>query len=275
MQITLQDLLEAGAHFGHKTSRWNPQMSRYIYKIHKGVHIIDLPQTVSMLERAQKEVVEVVKNGGRVLFVGTKPQARELIKKAAERCGQYYIDHRWLGGTLTNWSTISESIKRLRDLEAKIASPEFFSYTKKEQQGFHHKLQRLNLFLGGIKNMGGLPDILFILDIKKEAIAVKEANQLGIPVVGVVDTNTDPRPIQFPIPGNDDALRAIQLYCDAFSDAVLAGLEEEMSLKGGDLGSTNDGMKNEDSLRKEIEAAAVHLAEKEAQSVSAAESVTE
>ncbi len=232
--VSLQDLLERGVHFGHKKARWNPKMAPYIYKDHYGVHIIDLPKTTTLLEKALRELYTCIKDGGRVLFVGTKLQARKAIKEAALRCGQYYVDHRWLGGTLTNWRTISASLKKLRDVEEKIASPEFSAYTKKEQLNFRRALDKYEQNLGGIRDMGGVPDLLFVIDINKEIIAVKEARHLGIPIIAVVDTNTDPTLVDFPIPGNDDALRAIEFYCDIAARTVILGLQEEFSQKSYD-----------------------------------------
>lgn len=226
---SIQELLEAGVHFGHKKARWNPKMASYIYKTHHNVHIVDLPQTADLLKKACDALCSSVKKGGRILFVGTKFQAKEAIKDAAERCGQYYVNHRWLGGMLTNWKTVSSSIRRLKDIEEKIASPDFDSYTKKEQTSFHRTLEKYNLSLGGFREMGGLPSMLFVIDARKDDIAIREARHLGIPIVGVVDTNVNPELIDYPIPGNDDGLRAIQLYCRFASDAVLAGLAKEMS----------------------------------------------
>lgn len=239
--FTLRQLLEAGVHFGHQTRRWHPAMAPYIYGVRNGIHIIDLTQTVPMLHRALQAVRNVVAGGGRVLFVGTKRQAQEPIARAARRCGQYFVNHRWLGGTLTNWRTISLSIRRLRDLEAKLADPRAAAgLTKKELLHLQRQHQKLERGLGGIKDMGGLPDILFVIDINKEAIAVAEANKLGIPVVAICDTNTDPRPIQYPVPGNDDASRAINLYCDLMVQAVLDGIQAEMAASGVDIGAVEE-----------------------------------
>jgi len=226
---SIQELLQAGVHFGHKKARWNPKMAPYIYKTHHNVHIIDLPQTAELLKKACDALCASVKNGGRILFVGTKFQAREAVKEAAERCGQYYVNHRWLGGMLTNWKTVSSSIRRLKAIEEKIASPDFDSYTKKEQISFHRTLEKYKMSLGGFREMGGLPNMLFVVDTRKDAIAIREARLLGIPVVGIVDTNVNPELVDYPIPGNDDGLRAIQLYCRFISDAALAGLAEELS----------------------------------------------
>ncbi len=234
--FTMRQLLEAGVHFGHTTRRWNPRMRPYIFGERNGVHIIDLEQTVPLLQRALEAVREVAASGGRVLFVGTKRQATEIIAQAATRCGQYYVNHRWLGGMLTNWKTISNSIKRLRDLEEQLASDETQGLTKKELLRLQRERDKLNRALGGIKEMGGLPDILFVIDTNKEAIAVHEAQKLGIPVVAVLDSNSDPEGITYPIPGNDDAMRAINLYCELVSNAVLDGLQEELMGSGVDVG---------------------------------------
>lgn len=226
--LDVTDLLEAGVHFGHKTSRWCPKMAPYIYREFNGVHILDLTKTIPMMEKALHAIYNCVKDGGRVLFVGTKIQARHAIREAALRCGQYYVDHRWLGGTLTNWNTISASLKKLREIEEKVNSPEFSSYTKKEQLMFRRELDKYNKTLGGIRSMGGLPDMVLVIDLKKEDIAVKEANHLGIPIVGIVDTNVDPQEVAYAIPGNDDSLRSNKFYCTLWSNAVLMGLNESL-----------------------------------------------
>lgn len=237
--LDITELLEAGVHFGHKTSRWCPKMAPYIHRNFNGVHIIDLTKTIPMMEKALHAIYNCVKDGGRVLFVGTKIQAHNSIKEAALRCGQYYVDHRWLGGTLTNWNTISASLKKLRTIEEKVQSPEFAAYTKKEQLMFKRELDKYNKVLGGIRSMGGLPDMVLVIDLKKEDIAVKEANHLGIPIVGIVDTNVDPETVTYPIPGNDDSLRSNKFYCNLWSNAVLMGLNE--SLKGGHHESSSRG----------------------------------
>jgi small subunit ribosomal protein S2 len=235
----MRQLLEAGVHFGHSTRRWNPKMEPYLFGVRNGTHIIDLEQTVPMLHQALVAVRDVVAGGGRVLFVGTKRQASEKIAETAKRCGQYYVNHRWLGGMMTNWRTISNSIKRLRDLDNRLAE-ENLGLTKKETLHLTRERDKLERALGGIKEMGGLPDVLFVIDTNKEDIAVAEANKLGIPVVAVVDSNSDPKGINFPIPGNDDALRAIGLYCDLVVDAVLDGIQQEMSASGADLGAAEE-----------------------------------
>jgi small subunit ribosomal protein S2 len=237
--FTMRQLLEAGVHFGHHTRRWNPKMGPYLFGVRNGIHIIDLEQTVPMLHRALEAVRGVVASGGRVLFVGTKRQAADLIAAAAKRCGQYYVNHRWLGGMLTNFRTISQSIKRLRELEERIVSDQSV-ITKKELLTLTRERDKLERALGGIKEMGGLPDLIFIIDTNKEAIAVQEATKLGIPVVAVIDSNSDPAGVTHPIPGNDDALRAITTYCDLVSSAVLDGLQAEMVAAGVDIGEQED-----------------------------------
>ncbi len=233
--FTMLQLLEAGVHFGHHTRRWNPKMAPFIFGVRNGVHILDLEQTVALLQQALQAVRDVVSGGGRVLFVGTKRQASEKIADAAKRCGQYYVNHRWLGGMLSNWKTISNSIKRLKELEAKLAESNT-GLTKKELLQMTRERDKLERALGGIKEMGGQPDILFVIDTNKEAIAVAEAVKLGIPVVAVVDSNSNPNGIAYPIPGNDDAIRAIALYCDLVSAAVLDGLQQEAIATGADIG---------------------------------------
>ena len=233
--FSMRQLLEAGVHFGHHTRRWNPKMAPYIFGVRNGVHIIDLEQTVPMLHRGLQAIRDVAAGGGRVLFVGTKRQAQEAIAEAAKRCGQYYVNHRWLGGMLTNFKTISQSIKRLRELDERVNNPST-GLTKRELLELTRDRDKLERALGGIKEMGGLPDILFIIDTNKVAIAVQEANKLKIPVVAVLDSNSAPDGIAYPIPGNDDAMRAIHLYCDLVSGAVLDGLQAELAGTGADLG---------------------------------------
>jgi small subunit ribosomal protein S2 len=237
--FSMRQLLEAGVHFGHHTRRWNPEMAPYIFGVRNGVHIIDLEQTVPSLHRALQAVRDVAAAGGRVLFVGTKRQAQEAVAEAAKRCGQYYVDHRWLGGMLTNFKTISQSIKRLRELDEKINQPAS-GLTKRELLELTRDRDKLERALGGIKEMGGLPDILFIIDTNKEAIAVQEANKLKIPVVAVLDSNSSPDGIAYPVPGNDDAMRAIHLYCDLVSGAVLDGLQAELAASGVDIGERDE-----------------------------------
>jgi small subunit ribosomal protein S2 len=234
--FTMRQLLEAGLHYGHTTRRWNPKMSPYIFGVRNGIHIIDLEQTVPMLYRAMQVIRDTVAGGGRVLFVGTKSQASEKIKEAAKRCGQNFINHRWLGGTLTNWKTVNQSIKRLKEMEEVLEAPG--RLTKKEILKLHREIDKLELAIGGIREMGGLPDILFVIDTNKEAIAIQEANRLGIPVIGVLDSNSDPEGVTYPIPGNDDALRAINMYCDLMAASILDGLQAEMRSAGIDLGAS-------------------------------------
>src|SRR5690349_16304272 len=238
-QVSLRLLLEAGVHFGHHTRRWNPRMAPYIFGIRNQVHILDLQQTVPMLDRALRALRDVTAAGGRVLFVGTKRAAAEYVADSAKRCGQYYVNHRWLGGMLTNWKTITGSIKRLRQIEEMLAG-DTQGLTKKEVLEITRDRDKLERALGGIKDMGGLPDILFIIDTNKEKLAVEEANKLGIPVVAVLDSNSDPHGVTFPIPGNDDAIRAITLYCDLISGAVLDGISAEMAASGQDLGAVEN-----------------------------------
>ena len=233
--FTMRQLLEAGVHFGHHTRRWNPRMAPFIFGIRNGIHIMDLQQTVPMLYRALEAVSHVVGEGGRVLFVGTKRQAQETVAESARQCGQYFVNHRWLGGMLTNWKTISNSINRLRDLEEQLAQDNV-GLTKKEFLQLQRERDKLEQTLGGIKEMAGLPDILFVIDTNKEHIAVAEARKLGIPVVAVLDSNSDPEGVEFPVPGNDDAIRAISLYCELVTSAVLDGIEQEMTASGQDIG---------------------------------------
>ncbi len=235
--VNLRELFEAGVHFGHSTRRWNPKMHSYLFGVRNGVHIIDLEQTVPMMQRALQQLRDVVASGGRVLFVGTKRQAQEKIAETAKRCGQYYVNHRWLGGMLTNWKTISQSIKRLREIDDKLET-QASKFTKKETLQMTRDRDKLERALGGIKDMGGTPDILFVIDTLKENLAVQEAVKLGIPVVAVIDSNADPDQITFPIPGNDDASRAIDLYCDMAAQAVLDGIEAEVIASGKDVGAS-------------------------------------
>jgi small subunit ribosomal protein S2 len=237
--FTMRQLLEAGVHFGHQTRRWNPKMGPYLFGSRGGIHIIDLQQTVPMLHHALQAIREVVANGGRVLFVGTKRQASQEIKQAASLCGQFYVNHRWLGGMLTNWKTVSHSIKRMRDVQEQLDQG-VHGLTKKELLTLERERDKLELSLGGIKEMGGLPDILFVIDTNKEDISIKEANKLGIPVVAIVDSNSNPDGIDYLIPGNDDAQRAIELYCTLVSAAILDGLQAEMRSAGVDIGAAEE-----------------------------------
>jgi small subunit ribosomal protein S2 len=234
--FSMRQLLEAGVHFGHHTRRWNPKMAPFIFGARNDIHIIDLGQTVPMLHQALVAVRDIVAGGGRVLFVGTKRAAQDKVAEAAKKCGQYYVNHRWLGGMMTNWSTMSHSIRRLKDLENQLDGGDTVGLTKKELLKLTREREKLDRALGGIKEMGGLPDILFVIDTNKEDIAVAEANKLGIPVVAVLDSNSDPQGIDYPIPGNDDAMRAIATYCDLVAGTVLDGIQAEVSASGGDLG---------------------------------------
>ncbi len=235
-QFNMRQLLEAGVHFGHQSHRWNPKMAPFIYGARNNIHILDLTQTVPMLHQALNKVSDTVAGGGRVLFVATKRQASDSIADAAKKSAQYFINHRWLGGTLTNWKTISTSIRRLRQLDDILADPQ--GRTKKEVLNVQRERDKLNQALGGIKDMGGVPDLLFVIDTNKEGIAIKEARKLGIPIVAIVDTNCDPDGIDFPVPGNDDAGRAITLYCDLIARAALDGLERGQGSSGVDVGAS-------------------------------------
>jgi small subunit ribosomal protein S2 len=234
--FTMRQLLEAGVHYGHSTRRWNPQMSQYIFGSRNGIHILDLEQTVPMLYRTMEAVKECVAAGGRVLFVGTKPQATEKIKQAAQKCGQYYINHRWLGGTLTNWKTVNQSIKRMKELEKRLENPG--RMTKKEVLDLTRAHKKLEMALGGIRDMGGVPDMLFVIDTNKEDIAIKEAARLNIPVAAIIDSNSSPDGVKYAIPGNDDAIRAISLYCDLIAGSILDGLQKGMIKAGIDIGES-------------------------------------
>jgi len=256
-EFSMRGLLEAGAHFGHQTHRWNPKMERYIFGSRANIHIIDLSQTIPLLHQALLKVREVAAGGGRVLFVGTKRQAQDPVAQAAKRCAQYYVNHRWLGGTLTNWRTISGSIARLRELEGVLDGGES-GRTKKELLQLTREREKLELSLGGIKDMGGIPDLMFVIDTNKEAIAIQEARKLNIPVIAILDTNSNPDGITFPIPANDDAARAIQMYCDLVADSVLDGLAAGQAAMGVDLGASAAPV--EQALRAEPKAEAAPAA---------------
>ncbi|MEL6168519.1 MAG: 30S ribosomal protein S2 [Pseudomonadota bacterium] len=240
-EFSMRQLLEAGVHFGHQTQRWNPRMAEFIYGDRNGIHIIDLTQTVPMLDAALNVIRETVAKGGRVLFVGTKRQAQTPVAEAAERCAQYYMNHRWLGGTLTNWKTVSQSINRLREIDERMAEGAE-GLTKKERLGIERDQAKLQASLGGIREMGGVPDLLFVIDVSKEDLAIAEARKLGIPVVAVVDTNCSPDGIDYIIPGNDDAARAIALYCDLASRAALDGMSAQLDAAGVDIGAMADAV---------------------------------
>lgn len=237
--FTMQQLLEAGIHFGHQKHRWNPKMAPYIFGVRNNLHIIDLSQTVPLLHQAIKIVSDTVAKGGRVLFVGTKKQASDIVADEATRCAQYYVNSRWLGGMLTNWNTISNSIQRLRKVD-EILQGDPQGFTKKERLYLDRERQKLNLALGGIKDMGSVPDLMFVIDSNKEAIAVQEAKKLNIPVISIIDTNSNPDCIDYPIPGNDDASRSIALYCDLIARAAIDGIERQQRNSGVDLGSRED-----------------------------------
>jgi small subunit ribosomal protein S2 len=244
-EFSLRQLLEAGVHFGHQTQRWDPLMEPFIYGSRNGIHILDLTQTVPMLDQALNVVRETVAKGGSILFVGTKRQASSPIAEAAEKCAQYYMNHRWLGGTLTNWKTVSQSIQRLKSIDEQVASGSIEGLTKKERLGVEREHAKLKASFDGIAEMGGVPDLVFVVDVKKEALAVAEANKLGIPVVAVVDTNCSPTGIDYMIPGNDDASRAIGLYCDLISRAALDGMSAQLGAAGVDLGEMDEAPSEE------------------------------
>ncbi|MEM9427254.1 MAG: 30S ribosomal protein S2 [Pseudomonadota bacterium] len=240
-EFSLRQLLEAGVHFGHQTQRWNPRMGEFIYGDRNGIHILDLTQTVPMLDAALNVIRETVAKGGRVLFVGTKRQAQKPVAEAAERCAQYYMNHRWLGGTLTNWKTVSQSIQRLKAIDEQMLEGAE-GLTKKERLGMEREQAKLQASLGGIREMGGVPDLLFVIDVNKEDLAIAEAKKLGIPVVAIVDTNCSPDGIDYIIPGNDDAARAIGLYCDLASRAALDGMSAQLGAAGVDIGAMEDAV---------------------------------
>jgi small subunit ribosomal protein S2 len=230
-KFTMRELLEAGVHYGHRTMRWNPKMAPYLFGSRNGTHIIDLQQTAPLLHLALKKVNDVVRKNGRVLFVGTKRQASDVVAEQAKRCGQYYVNHRWLGGMLTNWKTVSVSIKALREIEA-ILEGNTDGLKKKELLSMERRAEKIRKSLGGIMEMGGKPDLLFIIDVNKESLALQEAKKLGVPVIAILDSNSNPDGVDFPIPGNDDAIRSIELYCRLAADAALAGIEESLGAAG-------------------------------------------
>ncbi len=244
-EFNLRQLLEAGVHFGHQTQRWNPRMGEFIYGDRNGIHIVDLTQTVPLLDRALQVIRDTVAKNGRILFVGTKRQAQKPIADAAERCAQYYMNHRWLGGTLTNWKTVSQSINRLREIDERMEEGAA-GLTKRERLAMERDQTKLNASLGGIREMGGVPDLLFVIDVNKEDLAIAEARKLGIPVVAIVDTNCSPEGVDYVIPGNDDAARAIQLYCDLVSRAALDGMTAQMSAAGVDMGEMEEQVTGEE-----------------------------
>ena len=251
-EFSMRQLLEAGVHYGHQTQRWNPKMAEYIYGDRNGIHIIDLTQTVPMLDQALKVIRDTVAKGGRILFVGTKRTAQKAVAEAAEKSAQYYMNHRWLGGTLTNWKTVSQSIQRLKQID-EIMAAGGEGLTKKERLGMEREQAKLQASLGGIREMGGLPDLLFVIDVGKEDLAILEAQKLGIPVVAVVDTNCSPKGVSYVIPGNDDAARAIALYCDLVARAALDGMTAQMGAAGIDLGALDEAPA-EEALAEEADA---------------------
>ena len=265
--FTLRQLLEAGVHFGHQTHRWNPRMGQYIYGQRNNIHIMDLTQTVPLLHQALVAIHDCVAKGGRILFVGTKRQAQAPVSDAAERCAQYYMNHRWLGGTLTNWKTVSNSIDRLRKIDEKLDGGAE-GFTKKERLNMEREQAKLTASLGGIREMGGVPDMLFVIDTNKEQLAIAEAKKLGIPVVAVLDTNSDPEGIDYPIPGNDDASRALSLYCDLAARAALEGMAAQLGEAGFDLGELEDAPAEEFDGEGEAPA---ELSEEDAAAAAAAE----
>ncbi len=264
--FSMRQLLEAGVHFGHQTHRWNPKMGPYIYGARNNIHIIDLAQTVPLLYRALQQVSETVSKGGRILFVGTKRQATDPVAEAARRCAQYYVNSRWLGGTLTNWKTISRSIERLRTLDNSLAEG-VQGLTKKERLSLTREREKLERSLGGIKDMGGVPDLLFVIDTNKESIAIAEARRLNIPIAAIVDTNCNPDGITYPIPGNDDAGRAVALYCDLVARAALEGISRAQGEAGIDVGASEEGPV-ETELEGEPPAAEAGAGEPDAESAS-------
>jgi small subunit ribosomal protein S2 len=251
--VSMHQLIEAGAHFGHQTHRWNPRMKPYIFGARNGVHILDLSQTVPLFARALDFISATVQAGGKVLFVGTKRQAQQPIAESARACGQHFVNHRWLGGMLTNWKTISQSIKRLKTLEEQL-SGDTTGLTKKEVLQLTRERDKLELSLGGIRDMGGIPDVMFVIDANKEELAIKEANVLGIPVVGILDSNVDPTGIAFPVPANDDASRAIRLYCEAVSQAATKGRREGVIDSGADIGAMDEPLPEETLAAEEAPA---------------------
>lgn len=259
---SMRQLLEAGVHFGHTTRRWDPNMAPFLFGERNGIHIIDLEQTVPLLHQALVFMREVAAGGGRILFVGTKRQASEIVADAAKRCGQYYVNERWLGGMLTNWKTVSHSIRRLKELE-EILTQEQTGMTKKENLTLSRERDKLERALGGIKEMGGLPDALFVIDTNKEHLALQEARKLEIPVIAVLDSNSSPKGVGYPVPGNDDAVRAISLYCDLAADSILDGLQQSMAGRGEDVGAAEEVTENlpEESAETELPAPETSAAE--------------
>ena len=273
-EFTLRQLLEAGVHFGHQTHRWNPRMEPYIYGDRNGIHILDLTQTVPLLDAALNAVQQVVAKGGRILFVGTKRQAQKAVAEAAERSAQYYMNHRWLGGTLTNWKTISNSIARLKAIDENLEGGAE-GLTKKERLGLEREQNKLQMSLGGIRDMGGVPDLIFVVDTNKEDLAILEARKLGIPVIAVLDSNSSPDGIAYPIPGNDDAARAIALYCDLIARAALDGMTAQMGAAGVDIGAMEEAPAEEAVEETAAEAPVAEAAPAETPAEAPAEAAAE
>ncbi len=255
INFSMRDLLHAGVHFGHHPRRWNPKMRDYIFGVRNGVHIINLDKTAPLLRQALTAIKDVAASGGRVLFVGTKRQAADPVAEAAKRCGQYYVNHRWLGGMLTNWKTVSNSISRLKELE-KFIEEQQEGLTKKEILSLRRECEKLEMTLGGIKEMAGLPSIIIIFDAIKERIAIQEARNLGIPVVAILDSNCNPDDVDYPVPGNDDAIRSIELYARLFSGAILEGLQNQMRKAGVDVGRSETVPAEFEAAEEEAVAAA-------------------
>lgn len=254
-KFTIRQMIENGVHFGHHARRWNPKMAEFIYGKKDNVHIIDLQQTYPMLYTALNAAREIAANGGKVLFVGTKRQAQDIIKENAERCGQYYVNYRWLGGMLTNWKTVYKSISRLVKLNEMFENDTTEGYTKKELLNLKKEQEKLAKELTGVMNMGGQPDLLFVVDMPKEDLAIKEARKLGIPVIAIADTNADPALVDFPVPGNDDAIRAIQFYCELVSAAVLDGMQAEIAAQGVKVDEiVNDAAEAKPAKKKTVKA---------------------
>ena len=272
--VSMQQLIETGAHFGHQTHRWNPKMKPYIFGDRNGVHILDLSQTVPLFARALEFVAHSTAGGGKVLFVGTKRQAQEAVADAARRSGQHFVNHRWLGGMLTNWKTISNSIKRMKTLE-EMLSGDTVGLTKKEVLQLTRERDKLELSLGGIRDMGGVPDVMFVIDANKEELAIKEANTLGIPVVAILDSNVSPDGIAFPVPANDDASRAIRLYCEAIAIAATRGGQEQQQRKGVDVGAMAEPPREEEISADPVVEASADTTEAAANADMAAEMAAE
>ena len=249
---SMSELLEAGAHFGHQKHRWNPKMEPFIFGVRNNIHILDLSQTIPLLHRALTAVRDVTKSGGRILFVGTKRQGQEIIANAANDCAQYYMNHRWYGGTLTNWKTISNTIKRLRTIEDLLENEDLSGLTKKELLKLNREKEKLDTSIGGIKDMGGLPDLIFVLDTVKEQIAIQEATKLNIPIAAIIDSNSNPDGVTYPIPGNDDSTKSISLFCDLISKAALDGIAQSQNETSADTKTAPKVTKNKNVKTKDV-----------------------